>query len=216
KEWGDTAPYRLLARTACRTAGISEATGSVGAGTGALSGGPGSGLKGGLGVASTTVGGITISAMIAVNALGSPVADSEGRFWAAAFERGDEFGGLGPSPHPDTSLAIKFRKARAGANTTIGIIATDAVLTKGQAKRLAVTAHDGFARALWPAHTPLDGDAIFAIATCGSGVVPDLEMQIELSAAASAVVARAIARGVHDATPAAGDIFPCWSSLRPA
>ncbi len=217
KEWGATSPYGELGRAAAQNASAEFELGTAGAGYGALTGGPGGGLKGGLGTASATLpDGTTIAALVAVNALGSPVSDAIGHFWASAFEKDKEFGGLGPSPAPSDALWIKFRQAIEGANTTIGIVATDAVLTKAQANRLAVAAHDGFARALWPAHTPLDGDAIFAVATGGSGVTPDLDGQIDLSAAAGAVMARAIARGVHAATPAEDDLFPTWSMLRAA
>ncbi len=214
KDWGAVSPYAELGRTAAQNASETFDLGTTGAGTGALTGGPGGGLKGGLGSASAVLAnGITIAALVAVNALGSPLADADGHFWAAPFEKDGEFGGLGPSPAPSDTLHIKFRQAVEGANTTIGIIATDAVLTKAQANRLAVAAHDGFARALWPAHTPLDGDAIFTVATGGSGVTPDLDGQIDLSAAAGAVMARAIARGVYEATPTENDLFPVWSSL---
>jgi L-aminopeptidase/D-esterase-like protein len=92
------------------------------------------------------------------------------------------------------------------------VIATDAVLTKAAAKRLAIAAHDGFARAIWPSHTPFDGDLVFALATGKSGITPDPAAAIELYAAAGATMARAIARGVFAATPADGDLFPVWSS----
>jgi L-aminopeptidase/D-esterase-like protein len=151
---------------------------------------------------------------VAVNALGSPLVGDGLHFRAAQFEIGDEFGGHG-TPHPwpadARNLRIKFRnQAKPGTNTTIAAIATDAVLTKAQAKRLAIAAHDGFAHALWPSHTPLDGDLVFAIATGGSGITPGLDDWIDLSAASGAVMARAIARGIHAATPAAGDLMPAW------
>ena len=97
-------------------------------------------------------------------------------FWASPFEIANEYGGVAiPNPLPDdvNELKIKFRDELAeNKNTTIAIIATDAVLTKAQAKRLAIAAHDGFARALWPSHTPLDGDLVFALSTGTSGVTP--------------------------------------------
>ena len=100
-----------------------------------------------------------------------------------------------------------------GGNTTIAVIATDAVLDKAAAKRLAVAAHDGFAHALWPAHTDFDGDLVFGVATGGSGVAPDPVARIDLGAAAASVMARAIARGVHAARPDPGDMVPAWSTL---
>ncbi len=99
-----------------------------------------------------------------------------------------------------------------GSNTTIAVIATDAVMTKAAAKRLAISAHDGFARAIWPTHTPADGDLVFALATGRSGIELGADAAIDLFAAAGATMARAISRGVHAATPAADDLFPVWSS----
>ncbi len=92
------------------------------------------------------------------------------------------------------------------------MIATDAVLTKAEAKRLATAAHDGFARAIWPAHTPADGDLVFGLATGKSGITLTGDDAIDLFAAAGATMARAIARGVFAATPQEGDIMPVWST----
>ena len=84
------------------------------------------------------------------------------------------------------NVRLKFRdKPRAGENTTIAVIATDAVMTKAGAKRLAISAHDGFARAIWPAHTPVDGDLVFALATGRSGITLELDDAIDLYAAAA-------------------------------
>jgi L-aminopeptidase/D-esterase-like protein len=133
-----------------------------------------------------------------------------GHFWAASFERNGEFGGRGlPPAMADSLTRLRHKAARPGDSTTIGIVATDLALTKAQAKRLAVMAHDGFARALWPSHTPLDGDLVFALATGGAPTGAPVDM-IELGALASACVARAIARGVYEATPAPGDLVPTW------
>src|SRR5690606_3668368 len=140
------------------------ALGTAGAGTGATTGT----LKGGLGSASTQLAnGITIAALVAVNAVGQANVGEGPQFWAAPFEVAKEFGGLGlPSPFPADAVTPRLKRWRsAGENTTIAVVATDARLSKPQAKRLAVMAHDGFARALWPAHTPIDGDLIFALAT---------------------------------------------------
>jgi L-aminopeptidase/D-esterase-like protein len=94
------------------------------------------------------------------------------------------------------------------------VIATDAVLTKAGAKRLAIAAHDGFARAIWPTHTPADGDIVFALATGSSGVTLGPLDALDLFAAAGATMARAIARGVHAATAAEGDLFPTWAARK--
>ncbi|WP_065373609.1 P1 family peptidase [Ensifer adhaerens] len=214
KDWGRYPPYRELGFEAVRRAGPSFATGTAGAGTGALT----ATFKGGLGSASTVLpSGITIGALVAVNALGSATVGDTGHFWSAPFELDGEFGALGlphPLPADAADIRIKFRdRQSAAANTTIAVIATDAVLTKAEAKRLAIAAHDGFSRALWPAHTPLDGDLIFALATGASGKTPTLEDFIDLGAVAASTMARAIARGVHDAAPAENDLMPCWSQL---
>jgi L-aminopeptidase/D-esterase-like protein len=214
--WGRFSPYRELGYEAAGNAASDFAIGTAGAGTGATS----AGLKGGLGSASTVLENeVTIGALVAVNPTGSVTVGRTRHFWAAPFELDGEFGGLGlPSPMPTNArdIALKFRDGNVGqANTTIGIIATDAVLTKAGAKRLAMAAHDGFARAIWPTHTPADGDLVFALATGTSGIEPDMEEMIRLCAAAGATMARAIARGVFAATPVEGDPFPVWTS-RPA
>lgn len=212
KNWGRYAPYRELGYAAAQAATPDFAIGSVGAGTGALV----ANLKGGLGTASAVLPcGFTLGALAAVNALGNPLIGDGPHFWAAPFEQNGEFGGLGwPSPLPDnaTALRIKFRAPQPGTNTTIAVLATDASLTKAQAKRLAIVAHDGFARALWPSHTPMDGDIVFAIATGTTGKSPSPEEWIDLSAGAASVMARAIARGIYAATPAANDFFHCWQA----
>ncbi len=214
KSWGRYAPYRELGYMAANLADAHFELGSVGAGAGALS----AGLKGGLGSASTLLAnGFTLGALVIVNPTGSVTVGRSRHFWAAPFEIGTEFGGLGlPSPLPADAADIrwKFDEAEAGANTTIAIIATDAVLTKAEAKRLAIAAHDGFARAIWPSHTPADGDLVFAVATGKSGRVPDFREAMDLYATAGATMARAIARGVYEATPNEGDIYPVWSSLK--
>lgn len=211
KDWGRFPPYRELGYAAAAAAGDLFALGTAGAGHGALT----AGLKGGLGSASTRLpGGVTVAALVAVNPVGSVTVGQSRHFWAAPFEIGDEFGGLGlPSPLPADASAIglKFRQGNvAQGNTTIAVIATDAALTKAAAKRLAMAAHDGFARAIWPTHTPADGDLVFSLATGHAGPVEG-EAMIELCAVAASTMARAVARGVFAATPAPGDLFPCWS-----
>ena len=210
KDWGRFPPYRELGFEAASAASMAFAIGSAGAGLGAVT----AGLKGGLGSASTVLdNGFTIGALVAVNATGSVTVGRTRHFWAAPFEIGDEFGGLGlPVPMPDDAggVRLKAREGGAGENTTIAVVATDAVLTKGDAKRLAIAAHDGLARAIWPAHTAVDGDLVFALATGKSGRRPDLFAAIDLGAAAATTMARAIARAVHGASPAPDDPFPTW------
>lgn len=210
KDWGRYSPYRELGFEAAAAARESFALGSVGAGAGALT----AGFKGGLGSASDrTRGGVSVGALVAVNSVGSVTVGDTRHFWAAPFERDNEFGGLGlPHPMPANAGApkVKFREMMKGANTTIAVIATDAVLDKAGAKRLAIAAHDGFSRAIWPSHTPFDGDLVFALATGTSGIKPDPHRFLDLCASAAATMARAIARGVYEATPAEGDLFPAW------
>lgn len=213
KDWGQAAPYRDLGRAACEEAARIFALGSVGAGTGATT----ANLKGGLGSASAELeNGATVGALVAVNALGRVTVGDGPHFWAAPFElgldTGGEFGGLGlPSPLPAGATAVrtKLDTLKPGANTTIAIVATDVALTKAEAKRLAVMAHDGMARAIWPAHTPLDGDLVFALSTGKRKLGGPAEF-VALGAAAAATLARAIARGVFEAQAESGDRLPTW------
>lgn len=210
KSWGQAVPYRDLGRAALDAIGHDFPLGSVGAGTGATT----ANLKGGLGSASQVLeNGVTVGAIVAVNALGRATIGDTAHFWAAPFENGAEFGGIGmAAPFPPEGVAVrtKLDALKAGANTTIAAVATDAILTKGEAKRLAVMAHDGLARALWPAHTPLDGDLVFALSTGRRKLENGLEDMVQIGAAAAACLARAIARGVYHATPASGDPLPTW------
>ncbi|WP_011580626.1 MULTISPECIES: P1 family peptidase [Chelativorans] len=209
KDWGRYPPYRELGYEACRAASADFSLGSQGAGTGALT----AGLKGGLGSASTVLSnGIIVGALAAVNAAGSVTVAATPCFWAAPFEIDAEFGGLGlPSPIPPEARRIPS-KAMGGlsGNTTIAVIATNTTLGKAGAKRLAIAAHDGFARAIWPSHTPVDGDLVFAVATGGHPSDLDVAESKELHAAAAATMARAIARGVFSAATAEGDLLPSW------
>ncbi len=135
-------------------------------------------------------------------------------FWAAAFEENNEFGGRGFPPAVTPQMrAIRLKGAphpSAIENTTLAVVVTDAILTKAQAKRLAVMAQAGFAQAIWPVHAPLDGDVVFAAATGVKPIDPLLGLT-ELGAVASAVTARAIARGVYEASalPFSGAV-PSW------
>lgn len=214
KDWGRYPPYRDLGFDAVRNAGRDFALGSHGAGTGALT----AGLKGGLGSASTLLSnGVTIGALAAVNALGVATYGGSRHFRAAAFEIGDEFGGLGlphPLPADASDIVTKMNLGQPWeANTTITVIATDAVLSKAECKRLAVVAHDGFAHAIWPSHTPMDGDIVFALATGTSGKTIGVADFVTLCASAVSTMARAIARGVYSAEPDADDVMPVWHSV---
>ena len=176
--------------------GADFALGTAGAGLGATT----LNLKGGLGSASAvTREGHTVGALVAVNACGSANVGERQQFWAAPFEIGNEFGGRGlPAKMPADAL-IPRAKGQPGENTTIALVATDAILNKSQAKQLAVMAQDGFARAIYPVHTPLDGDTVFAAATGMKPLRDPVLSLTELGATAANVLARAIARGVYEA-----------------
>jgi D-aminopeptidase len=205
KNWGRFPPYRDLGHAAASAAATTFALGTAGAGFGATT----VNLKGGLGSASAlTRDGHTVGALVAVNACGNVNVGSSPHFWAAPFERDGEFGGLGfPAKMPPDALT-PVAKGRSGENTTIAIVATDATLTKAQAKQLAIMAQDGLARAIYPAHTMLDGDTVFAAAT-GRRPVRDAMEVSELGAIAANVLARAVARGVFEATALPGGP-PSW------
>ena len=203
KGWEDS-PYPALGRRALESAGTRFDLGTAGAGTGAMT----ARWKGGLGSASAVMeDGATVGALVAVNALGSVTAPS-GQFWAAPWEMGAEFGGLGlggPFDPGDEPVPQK----RQGEATTIAIVATDAGLDKAGLTRMAVGAHDGLARAILPSHTPFDGDLVFALSTGRRPADP-----FRLGHAAACVLARAVARAVFEATPAPGDLQPCWRDQR--
>jgi len=197
KAWGRYPPYRELGYAAAASASSDMTLGSAGAGLGATT----ATLKGGVGSASAkTRAGITVGALVVVNAVGTTTVGDGPHFWAAPFEQDGEFGGRGVAPQVSASdLAIRA-KGGPRENTTIAVIATDAKLNKAQANRLAVMAQDGFARAIYPVHTPLDGDVIFSAAT-GAIELPDPHYGMaELGMIAGNVMARAVARGVYAAT----------------
>lgn len=208
KHWGRYPPYRELGYEAAKTAGADFALGSAGAGLGATT----ATLKGGVGSASAvTAQGITVGALAVVNAVGTTTVGDGPHFWAAAFEQNGEFGGRGPPAQvTEADLAIRA-KGGPQENTTIAIIATDAKLNKAQCNRLAVMAQDGFARAIYPVHTPLDGDVVFSAATGAKPLADPFYGLAELGMVAANVMARAIARGVYDATalPFPGAL-PSW------
>jgi L-aminopeptidase/D-esterase-like protein len=212
KKWGRFPPYRELGYAAAAAAGTSYAQGSVGAGLGATT----ANFKGGIGSASAaTPDGVRVAALAVVNAVGSVTVGDGPWFWAAPFEIDGEYGGRGlPAPFTPDMLAMRLKGAPAATtaveNTTLAVVATDAALTKPQAKRLAMMAQTGFARAIYPVHAPLDGDVVFAAAT-GEKPIDPLIGLTELGMVAANVVARAITRGVHaaNALPFPGAV-PAW------
>lgn len=203
KNWGRFPPYRDLGHAAAAAAGPAFALGTAGAGFGATT----IKYKGGLGSASAITGdGHTAGALVAVNACGNVNVGIGPEFWAAPFELDNEFGGLGFPHTVPASALLPVAKGRPGENTTIAIVATDAVLTKAQAKQFAVMAQDGLARAIYPAHTTLDGDTVFAAATGRRMLKDPVNELTELGAIAANVLARAVARAVFEATSLPGGL----------
>lgn len=205
KAW-DRNPYYALGRAALTAAATDFGLGTAGAGFGATT----DRLKGGLGSASAILpSGITVGALVAVNALGSVTVGDGPHFWAAPWEEGAEFGGLGPAPLYPSANAPQPAKRR-GEATTIAIVATDAALTKPQAQRIATAAHDGMARAILPSHTLLDGDLVFAAATGARPLSDEATDSFQIGHAAATCLARAIARAVFMASAAEGDPQPTY------
>jgi D-aminopeptidase len=210
KAWGRYPPYRELAYAAAASAGLDFPLGSVGAGLGATT----VNLKGGVGSASaTTRDGVVVGAIVAVNATGSVTVGDTPHFWAAPFEENGEFGGRGFPPDIPADALAPRSKADWRTSTSIAVVATDATLTKPQAKRLAVMAQTGMARAIYPVHTPLDGDVVFAAATGARPLGDPLRGLTEIGSAAANALARAVARAVYEATalPFPGAL-PSWKN----
>jgi L-aminopeptidase/D-esterase-like protein len=197
----DIRPNADAGYAACEAASDTPETGSIGAGTGATVAkalGIEHALKGGIGTAAEmTDSGITVGALVAVNSWGEIVDPDTGA--VVAGPRGDTPGSFVPTldilrKNPPLSPFSK-------ENSTIGIVATDAVLTKEQANRLAVIAQTGLARAIRPVHTPVDGDIIFTLATCKNETPTDV---LQLGALAARAVERAVLSAVRQATALAG------------
>jgi D-aminopeptidase len=197
KNWGRFPPYRELGYAAAASAAADFGLGCVGAGTGPTT----VNCKGGLGSSSAqSAEGHIVGALAVVNAVGSVIVGSGPWFWAAPFERDGEFGGLGlPNPFPADALEPRT-KITPRASTTLVAVATDAVLSKAQAKRLAIMAQSGLSRAIYPVHTPLDGDVVFAVSTGRKPLADPMLALTKLGTLAANVVARAIARGVFEAS----------------
>ncbi|KAA9162117.1 P1 family peptidase [Amycolatopsis acidicola] len=206
-EWGNR-PDASFGYAACEAAtGESVAQGCVGAGAGATVGS----LKGGVGTASEEVAEYTVGGLAVVNASGEAVSAETGLPFAADHEVAGEFGVRWPGRPGDVAAAATK------LNTTIGVVAVDADLSKAECRRLAVAAQDGLARAVRPAHTMFDGDTVFALAT-GERELPAGEAQRvvaldALCSAAARVFARSIVHGVLSAESVAGvpayrDVWP--------
>ncbi|WP_448192487.1 P1 family peptidase [Azospirillum sp. sgz301742] len=199
KDWGEHPPFPDLARSALETVSLEFSLGNTGAGFGAKAGT----IKGGLGSASlVTDDGFQIGALIAANPFGFATMPGQPTLWAWALELDGEMGGqpLPTAPIPPDPGLPEHSIARAAANTTIGVVAVNADLTKAEALRLATMAHDGLARAIRPAHTPFDGDTLYVLAT-GTRPLPEPRAYhlARLGSHAADATARAIGRGIYHA-----------------
>ncbi len=216
----DHRPTAEFGYLACEAAGAATAVGTVGAGVGARAGV----LKGGVGTASTVLSsGVTVGAVVAVNSAGDVVDRATGLPWMADLV--EEFGltpplaeqieAFGQLPFPLNPL-----------NTTIAVVATDAAVSTAACRRIAIAAHDGLARAIRPAHTPLDGDTVFAIATGAVDVAPpvagkpvpaafapETPLVTEVGIAAADCLGRAVLAGVLAAESVAG--IPTYRDVLP-
>jgi L-aminopeptidase/D-esterase-like protein len=206
KNWGLCPPYRDLGMRALTLCAADFTLGSVGAGRGAKAGL----RKGGIGSASLDLQeGLIVGALVALNSVGSALMPDGKTYWAWPFELGGEFGGSGPpqgiqdasDPAPDDSRLMAIGRLTPGSNTTLGVVACNAELNTAECQRVAIMAQDGIARALRPAHTPFDGDTVFALA---SGELPLMNNPVRaaqigrIGSAAADCMARAIARAVHE------------------
>ncbi|MBM1170715.1 P1 family peptidase [Microvirga arabica] len=211
KDWGRYPPYRELGYQAAAQAGHDFALGTAGGGYGATT----ANLKGGLGSASTvTSSGHMVGALVIVNAVASAVIGDGPHFWAGAHEQGSEFGGLGLLPRVSPEMRSLIWKGGPQPATTIALIATDAVLTKAQIKRLAIASHAGLARGLRFSHALFDGDTIFAAATGRKPLRDEAAEFTEITALAADCLTRAIARGIYEATALPfPDAQPAWRDL---
>jgi L-aminopeptidase/D-esterase-like protein len=210
KDWGRYPPYRELGYEAASQAGLSFALGTVGGGYGATT----VDLKGGIGSASAvTSSGITVGALVVVNSISSAVIGRGPHFWAGGLEIGTEFGGLGLPDRVTPDMQRLAWKGGPQPATTIALVATDAVLTKAQAKRLAIAVHGGLAKSLRFAHGLFDGDAVFTAATGRQAMANEAVDLVELGAIASDCLARAVARGVYEASALPYGGLPAWRDV---
>ncbi|MEH6403084.1 MAG: P1 family peptidase [Sneathiella sp.] len=202
KDWGEMPPYWALGKEAIKNVSNQFDLGNVGAGYGATAGT----LKGGLGSCSAvSEDGIQVGAIIAVNPVGSVIMPKSHNFWAWALEQDGEFGGFGPPDLQGNMSLDAITSGRLCENTTLGVVATNVALTKSQAQRVAIMAHDGYARAIRPVHTPMDGDTIFAMSTERRELdQPEPLSLARIGAMAADCVARAVARAVYHADSLGG------------
>ncbi len=199
KDWDSLPPYRDLAIRACEAAAKEMNLGNSGAGFGAAA--MAGRLKGGLGSASAvTEDGISVGAIVAANPYGSATMPGQPAFWAWALEQDGEFGGLPPPSRPVVAEELDYRiDAPLGGQSTLAVVATDVALDSAQAKRIAITAHDGLARAIRPVHTSFDGDTVFCLSTAKQSLQDGARSLVRISTMAADCVARAVARAIYNA-----------------
>ena len=197
KDWGVKPPYFDLGFKAAQAIGKGFDLGNIGAGYGAIAGG----LKGGLGSASFVFSEgeskISVGAIAAVNSMGSLTMPGSKTMWAFPYEQNDELGKQ-PMPEKNAKIDMDFSfELPLGKNTTLVTVATDAVLSKPQARRVAIMAQDGLARAIRPIHSPFDGDCVFVLSTGKCELSDPVVGVSKLGMLAADCVARAISRGVY-------------------
>jgi L-aminopeptidase/D-esterase-like protein len=214
--WG-CRPTADFGYAACQAAGVEVAVGTVGAGVGARAGV----LKGGVGTASTTLqSGVTVGAVVVVNSAGEVVDPATGLPWLSHLIV--EFG-LAPPPDEQLAAFAELEPRLGPLNTTIAVVATDAALSPAGCRRVATAAHDGLARTIRPAHTPVDGDMVFALATgavevpppvdAPAAFAPETKLVTAVGGAAADCLARAVLVGVLAAEPVAG--IPTYRGMLP-
>ena len=215
KAWGLEPPYRALGMRALEATSDHFELGTAGAGAGAMAGQ----LKGGTGSASLVddLDGLAVGALVAANSIGSAVMPGSKAFWSWPYEIDGEFGGARPDTayimDPDDWGLAKGAPALR-QNTTLAVVATNVALTPAQAKRLAIMAQDGLARAFRPIHTLFDGDVVFALSTGQMPLgEPWARNLTRLGELAANCVARASARAVYEATPWPGTAARAWRDL---
>lgn len=217
-------PDAGFGRAALDAAGTDVEQGSVGAGAGARAGG----LKGGVGTASVLIdsgaaAGITVGALIVANPVGSVIDPTSGLPWGAT-DSDLAYHGLARPDQSDVARLAQVAAKQTVLNTTIGVVATDATLSAASVRRIAMSAHDGLARAIHPVHSPLDGDTVFAVATGARavdpsplvppGMNPDIAVLADICRVAVTVTQRAIVNAVLAAESVAG--VPAYADLAPS
>ncbi|MCH5645445.1 MULTISPECIES: P1 family peptidase [unclassified Gordonia (in: high G+C Gram-positive bacteria)] len=218
-------PNAEFGARAATAAAVDFEVGSVGAGTGARAGA----LKGGVGTAAVRIAdgpaaGVTVGALMVANPVGAVLDPETGLPWDATEAALNQWG-LRPPVSAEVATLAELAEKSTVLNTTIGVVATDADLDAAMTRRVAMAAHDGLARAIRPAHSPLDGDTVFAVSTGGvappdeqvpvpPGMYPAVAVLSEVCRHAAEVVQRAIVDAVVSATSLAG--LPAYRDVAPS